>query len=917
MEQKSYLRFWGKARPAEEGGRPWHPIAYHLLDVAASMEALLTARPVARARAARLLALPEEAAAQWLVVMASLHDLGKFARPFQAKCPEYWPPALGPFDPNAAILRPHTDDGALIWMEHLRDWLGARWPVPPEVDRPIMAAVFGHHGRPLRLDWGDWRRYFGNGGPAAECCTADLIALLGSPTPACVGLEGAKARHASWWIAGMISLADWVGSHQEWFPYRGMPPGELMELDEYWSVTRGQARQAVASAGLRPPKPSGARAFEALTGKASPTPMQAWAESVPLPGGPVLAIIEDVTGAGKTEAAQVLIHRLVVTGRAGGAYWGMPTQATANAMYKRQAAGINQLFAEGSEPTLVLAHGQSTLHAPFQKSIRRTPDRELAADLGSGELSASAACTAFLAEDRRASLLADVGAGTVDQALLAILPSKYNTVRLAGLAEKVLVLDEVHAFDAYMGVEAERLLTFQAAMGGSAVLLSATLPSAVRRRLIEAWEEGLRQGRPARRPRLGEPDPVETPLANDYPLATLVSAGGGEEFARDAAATSRRVTRIALVHSFEEAGERVQVAAAAGGAVAWIRNTVDDCLRAASWLRSQGAAPIVFHARFAQGDRQEREAEVLRRFGPALDSPGRAGSIVVATQVIEQSLDLDFDAMVTDLAPMDLIVQRAGRLRRHVGRPRPGGVPEELVVFSPAVAGTPGEGWLAGAFKGTKAVYQDPLLLWRTARLLAEHRELRVPEGLRELVETTYAEDTAYDTELPEGLRQRSDKALAARFGDASTAHDWVLPLSRGYIGDFQAWLNDTRVPTRLGDAQTTLRLARMEGGRLRAWIANGEEWRSWALSEVRVRAWKIPPNAAPDPRFGKVIAAARKDWGEYEQDIPVLVLEPRDEHQWAGALLTPRGKRVEVVYSRGDGLGWGVAAGAAPEAAG
>lgn len=911
-----YLQFWGKARPADGGGPSWHPVAYHLLDVAASLEALLVARPVARARASRLLAIPEELAVRWLVVMAALHDLGKFARPFQAKCPEHWPPALGPFDPAAAIRRSHTDDGRLMWEEHLRVWLGDRWPVPADADRAMMAAVFGHHGRPLRQEWGDWERYFGSGGQvAAEGCASDLIALLGAPPAAATELEEGRARNASWWIAGMISLADWVGSHQEWFPYRGGAKHELVGLPQYWAWARGRAERAIAIAGLRSPDPGIRRGFGALTDKQTPTPMQEWAESVVLPEGPVLTIIEDVTGAGKTEAAQVLIHRLMVAGRAGGAYWGMPTQATANAMYKRQAGGIKRLFADGSEPTLILAHGQSALHAPFQKSIRRTPDQELAADLGSGELSASAACTAFLAEDRRASLLADVGAGTVDQALLAILPSKFNTVRLAGLAEKVLVLDEVHAFDAYMGVEAERLLTFQAALGGSAVLLSATLPSAVRRWLIEAWEEGLRQGRPCRRPRLGEPDPVEAPLASEYPLATLVSAGGGKECAVDAAENSRRSTRVALVHSFEEAGARVLAAAAAGGAVAWIRNTVDDCLRAASWLRGQRAVPIVFHARFAQGDRQEREGEVLRRFGPALDSPGRAGNIVVATQVIEQSLDLDFDAMVTDLAPMDLVIQRAGRFRRHAGRSRPAGVPEELVVFCPDVAGSPGDDWLAGGFGGTKAVYEDPLVLWRTARLLAEHQELRVPEGLRELVESTYAETTVYDAELSEGLRQRSDKALAARFGDASTAHGWVLPLVLGYTGDFQAWLNDTRIPTRLGDPQTTLRLARLEGGRVRPWVTQEEEWRGWALSEVKVRAWKVPSDAEPDPRFGKVIAAARDGWGEYEQDIPVLVLEPRDENQWSGTLLAQRGKRLEVVYSREDGLGWGAAPGTVADA--
>jgi CRISPR-associated endonuclease/helicase Cas3 len=897
----AYLQFWGKARPVGLGGPQWHPVAYHLLDVAAAMEALLAARPPTRRRAARLLDQPEDAAAAWLVTMTAMHDLGKFARAFQAKCPDLWPPALGAFDATAAIPRSHTDDGALLWDEHLRAWLGsARWPICREVDMPIMAAVFGHHGRPLRLDWADWQRYFGPEGlRAASACTAGLVGLLGAPLAG--ELEPDTAKRASWWIAGLVSLADWVGSNQEWFPFCGGTIDTLLPLEEYWQRARRQAGPAIAAAGLHLAGSAPLRSFASLTGLTEPTPMQRWAESVALPEGPVLVIIEDVTGAGKTEAAQVLIHRLLVTGRSGGVYWGMPTQATANAMYLRQQKAIARLFEDGSTPTMVLAHGQARLHQAFQASAARTPDPELAASLETGDLSASASCTAFLRDDRRAGLLADVGAGTVDQALLAILPSKFNTVRLAGLADKVLVLDEVHAFDAYMGVEAQRLLAFQAALGGSAILLSATLPEAARRSLLASWEEGLRFGVPATRRRLGEPDEEEGALASSYPLATVVSAGTRTETSVPAAPGSRRTTPVRLVHSFESAATHLLDSARAGAAAAWIRNTVDDCLAAADWLRDQGGEVLVFHARFAQGDRQERESAVLERFGPRSLPEERRGRIVVATQVIEQSLDLDFDAMVTDLAPMDFIIQRAGRFHRHAGRNRPAGLEGALVIHTPALAEQVSDAWLAGPFKPTAHVYHDPGVLLKTAQLLAEHGCLRVPDDLRMLVEGAYA-----GAELPDGLRARADRAWAAAQSDAAMARLSALRIGDGYTGRFQGWLPDTQILTRLGEPQITVRLARLEGDRVVPWVANPEMWRAWALSEVKVSLKRLPPPVWAEPAFRRAIAAARQTMGEYEREIPVLVLQSAGAGRWAGVLTTGRGNRVEVLYSVEDGLVWG-----------
>lgn len=897
MSAPPYLSFWGKARPTSDGGPTWHPVAYHLLDVAAAMEALLAARPVTRSRAARLLSLEEAEVVPLLVAMASLHDLGKFARPFQSRCPDLWPAALGILDHGSVPLRNHTEDGWMLWDHLLRGRLSPDpWPLPELVDVPLMRAVFGHHGRPLRDGPSDQVWIFGSGGlEAADSCARDLLQLFGRLTGLPSSFEDQQSRIASWWLAGLTSLADWIGSNQRWFPYRSPD----LTVAEYWPIAQVQAERAVALAGLAAPQASTVCTFHELTGKGTPTPLQLWAERAALPPGPLLIILEDLTGSGKTEAAQMLVHRLMASGRVSGAYWGMPTQATANAMYDRQAGVLLKLFSGRAQPSLVLAHGQSKLHSGFQETILHDTPAERDYREEDGELTASAACAAFLASDRRAAMLADVGAGTVDQALLSILPSKFNTVRLMGLAGKVLVLDEAHAYDEYMGVEAGALLRFQAAMGGSAIVLSATLPAAQRRQLIKDWRAGAD---PYRRPSAGlwgESEPIAL-ASQAYPLATVVSAAASVETPINAAV--ERSVPVRLVGSIPDAVEAVVRAQRQGAAVAWIRNTVDDCLAAAALLRDQGLDPLVFHARFAQGDRQARERHIVDVFGPEGTTGERRGRVVVATQVIEQSLDLDFDALVTDLAPMDLIIQRAGRLHRHPkrGPERPAGAPCELVVLSPSPVDDPDASWLAGEFPGTSFIYRNPGVLWATARLLVRQGEICSPGGVRDLVERSYDPGS-----VPSGLESASDKASAAGYANAAVARYATLRLDDGYHGFSRTWENDVRVLTRLGDPQTILRLARVEEGYILPWAAGDTPRQAWALSEVKVRAWRVPLGSVPEGRLAGAALAVQQSWGRYEQEIPVLPLLQQPDGQWAGRLLRPDGKPVLLHYSIDDGLSW------------
>ncbi|MBX6331747.1 MAG: CRISPR-associated helicase Cas3' [Gemmatimonadaceae bacterium] len=906
------VALWGKAKPEMSADAEFHPLLCHLLDVAAVVEALLAARPIALERASRLLGLPRDRAQSLLVALAALHDLGKCTPTFQAKAPQHWPRALGEYDPSTVRGTHHTDDGYTLWCQELAPVMGPRlWPDGGDVLDLLAPAVFGHHGRPVNTAEARARPasslFSTTGLGLARACADQLVTLLLPEPVIAPPLPSAAARAASWWVAGLITVADWIGSMQRWFPYTRPDPTSA-GLREYWVRAREQAVRAIRDTGLVAPRPARLTPFEQLTGITTPSPMQRWAAEAELPPGPILVILEDTTGSGKTEAAQVMVHRLMTDGRAGGAYWAMPTQATANAMYARQREAIRGLFdGDSHTPSLVLAHGQAWLHEQFQAAVLRSAIEEAGAvpEHEDDELSGAATCAAFFADDRRAALAADVGAGTIDQVLLGVLPTRFNTVRLFGVSDKVLVLDEAHSYDAYMGIEAQELLRFHAALGGSAIVLTATLSRAQREAFVRAWQDGLERGR-RRGVALFAPEPRPIVCRTEYPLATVVGRGSEEvqENPIPAAARSRRTVSVRLVHDTNAALAHVVAMAERGAAVAWVRNTVSDCLAAAAMLRARGITPIVFHGRFAQGDRQEREAEVIERFGRDATAGQRRGRIVIATQVIEQSLDLDFDALVSDLAPVDLLIQRAGRLWRHPARDpvRPPDLTAELVVLAPSVGGEPQSDWLTALLPGTAAVYEDVGVLWRTARSLSvTDATIVAPDGIRSVIEAVYGSD-----DVPEALRAAADRAEGKRHAEASMGVYHALKVSDGYDGRARGWVDDIRAPTRLGRAQTTVRLACVvSDGSLRPWAQiDGPPSKAWALSEVRASAKLIPQTAIAEPQYDAAVKAVRRDWGRFEREVVVLPLVQLTPDEWRGVLLDPEsGRVISTRYTKAEGL--------------
>ena len=357
---------------------------------------------------------------------------------------------------------------------------------------------------------------------------------------------------------------------------------------------------------------------------------------------------------------------------------------------------------------------------------------------------------------------------------------------------RVLILDEVHAYDAYMQREMERLLEFQAGLGGSAVLLSATLPLQVRERLTDAFAKGLGI------------DAEDDCLGTDYPMATIRAVDVAASTSVPGRSERARTLPVRFLESPDEALEEVERAAGDGKAVLYIRNTVDDALDAHAALKVRELDPLLFHARFALVDRLKIEQRIVRMFGKGSTADDRKGNdgrgkVLIATQVVEQSLDIDFDALVTDLAPIDLLIQRAGRLWRHGHRRREG--QPELLVVAPNPVDDADEAWFARAFPRAKYVYPDHARLWLTARTLQDAGAIESPGALRSLVESVYVEHA--DVDVPEGLQGTFFDAEGRAGAERGAATANVLDFTKGYVRDAGSWDSDVRTPDPSGRPAT------------------------------------------------------------------------------------------------------------------
>lgn len=882
----TYLRYWGKARPGDDANVTWHPAAYHMLDVAAVGIDLLRQDERLADRLAQLSGLNTTAVERWLFLCLALHDLGKFFPAFQRKAPSLYEAAFGR-DAFGGVDSRHDVDGLLYWKEGLREnkvlltsvCLSADHAPRPafRAFEPWITAALCHHGRPQSCNQMTLRSRLSN---RQEIDIADYITdviklaeSIGAPAKEAPAIP---QTHASWLVAGLSVLCDWLGSNMTWFPYNA----HKLTLSDYWYMQAlPNARDAIRDSCILASQPACQLSIaDLLPATALPSPLQEAVQALDTGEGPALVIVEDQTGAGKTEAALALAGRMMTKGQGDGLFIALPTMATANAMYRRCESHYRHLFAPGTNPTIVLAHAKRDLVLNEPKLAATDSTSDAAGSAGSAGRS-------WISDDRRKSSLADCGIGTVDQAVMAVLPSFYQSLRLAGLARKVLVLDEVHAHDSYLGGLVAGLLRFHAALGGSAVLLSATLPAEHKRRYARAFAEGA-----------GFAATEIAGPGDAYPQITLVNRTQAQRVAVAPRPGLGRSVAVERLDDEQALIERIVSAAKAGQAVAWIRNTVADAISASNQLRQH--IPVhLFHARFAMGDRLAIEERIEALFGKNSAHEQRQGQVLVATQVAEQSLDIDFDLMVSDLAPMDALIQRAGRLWRHT-RPERQGQPK-LLLASPDPMGEIDAKWYARLFPKAAYVYQDPLILWRTARHLVGRGALVLPEQARQLIETAYCDDAA---DAPPALLAQHLNAQGKGWGDRATANAHLLDPGKPYGERSAVWDDEMRVPTRLGEPQSQLRLARWADGVLSPWCP-GNDAKAWRLSEVTVMRSYVDAEAPPEtPALRQAIESAKNSWPGPTDAALLIALSPEGE-AWTGTALNGQGKLATLRYHPETGL--------------
>lgn len=745
---------WGKTGKDGDG---WLPLVQHLED-AAGVAGLLwdTWLPtVVRRRLAEAMGSEEDARAL-TVFLAGVHDVGKATPGFAQLAHD-----VGRSELVSAMERSGLSSATLPRAQRvrhtlaghvaLRDWFESRhgWP-RPRADA-LASIVSSHHGIPAR-DEPTVRSAAGNRASLGDDAWAAVRVEILDRMAVVAGADGVLGRVGEVKLrlpslvdlVAIVVLADWIASDSDRFPHHGLPTpdrphpssddrvalaAETLDLRVPW-----QPRE------LGDPGHAFAVAFPHLR-DARPTALQAAALGAARAAGRgTLLVIEAPTGSGKSEAALLAAEALAARSGAGGIFVALPTMATTNAMFGRILRWVDA-WAEG-DPAVWLAHGKAGLNDDFTGLVRGGRVSGIHDADGDGHDRPTARSSTRVSSwlsGRRKGLLANVVVGTIDQVLLGALQARHLPLRHLALSSKVVIVDEVHATDVYMRSYLEQMLRYLGAYGAPVVLLSATLPAAQRDQLVEAYRAGrsavrgsVTVGQTARTAVPSQRASVPT-TPDAYPVLTVA----GETTTQIAVEQDQPSRAVEVRPVNDDLGALVEAlveATAAGGCVGIIRNTVSRAQETFDALVNVFGADVeLFHSRFVAVDRAARERGLVDRLGPAGPRPRRA--IVVGTQVLEQSLDLDLDLLITDLAPADLLVQRCGRLHRH---PRPAD-DRPVGLRSPQcwVAGV--DDWDADiprAVPGSNRVYDEALLL-RAAAVLQPHlagSPLRLPDDVPLLV---------------------------------------------------------------------------------------------------------------------------------------------------------------------------------------
>ncbi len=741
------LSLWAKSPPDGDPGSGY-PLLLHLLDVAAVASRLQQLIPCP----VRLPCSPD-----WISALVGLHDLGKATPGFQKK--------LGLDFPDAAGAPDRHDAGTVPLLRKKLLEIGVKRCFAHQ----LAMAVGSHHGSLITSEEircaGGWQ--FSVDWIAAHdelfIGIVEGIAINGVPD-----LPDDDISRSAFlqWLMGLTSVADWIGSSDAICRWDRLDTWNG-DVKAWFSNSLDLAELALIDIGIASKSfniiNSGAEAVALALDGWSPRPLQLSIVEVldQLENEPGLIVIEAPMGEGKTEGG------LACALSSRGLYMAMPTQATSNALFGRVSKFLDRAVSGSS--ALALAHGSGGPEAAANR-LR---------EVGLGTKDSGITAGWWFRGSKR-SLLCPNGIGTVDQSLIGVLNARHQFVRMFGLSGRTVVFDELHAYDTYTEGLIERLLLWLQCLGCRVVIMSATLPNARRDSILKAWAGDV---------------PIPT---TSYPRVTWATPGRIQALAFPA--SCKQEIEVRGIGADLVVDKAVDMAKQ-GARVLMVVNKVD---RAQEIYQAVDAVPrTLFHARFPMDQRLLTEKSVLKQFGPS--GSCTAGHVLVATQVAEQSLDIDMDVLITDIAPVDLVLQRAGRIHRHE-RKRPVGFERPLVLVAGLDQQVPPP-------KLTSYIY-DQWSVLRSAAWLKEHSSLDLPEDIDRAVQQVYGnwEVTGSDqlleaiaTAWPTHQQEQARMELLASQTALNPPQDWGMHNSTVVINDADADSADIQFGTRLGQQSVSV----------------------------------------------------------------------------------------------------------------
>ena len=785
---------WAK----HDGPDEWHPLVAHSADVAAVLEMLLRHTRLGL-RMARLMGqdtLSEEQI-QRFCALAALHDAGKANPWFQNRA---FDPEDRSFDPKRTgdhvtpmvnMLHSEARWNALssaMNLDAMYPWFGSQWDT-----MDWLRVTWSHHGRPVEPEDGPKNIWPGETlqrlSAVASWAREWYPDAFEKKAPA---LRSEQVQHL---FNGALTLADWIGSDTDFFE---LSPGLTAPSDAI-DTARCRAWDALQNLGLILSRDVDSALLNILDGY-SPYQIQEDIQALSASSEGTLTVLESATGSGKTEGALGRYAHLLEDGLVDSMYFAVPTRAAAKQLYKRIKKARNRIFGT-KEPRVHLAV-PGYLSAGDEEGTRFNQRSENMEPQG------------WAAESSKRYTASPIAVGTIDQVLLATLRNPHAHLRLAGLARSFLVVDEVHASSVYMNELLQNVLSVHQKMGGHALLMSATLGSKARAGFTGEDVPDFEQAKKQAYPRLShvngstpeEPKRPDAPGGNDKDVSIEL-----EGWMRQLEAVARRAER----------------AAAKGAHVLIIRNTVKACQRLFEEIDERyalrvehdaGEVATPHHSRYCAADRKCLDDRIEAVYGKheiekngerQIVRPTDGHVITVATQTVEQSLDIDADLLITDLCPMDVLLQRIGRLHRH---DREGRRPEayanpQCITLTPAardltvaIDSDSGKGYPG---PGLGSVYGDLRIIEATWRALAKRHEAReslsIPDDNRTLVEEATHPDVIRDIASDNSWRKHAQAVREMAREETADARNNVIDFDDWFTSDNNQFSRE-RLKTRLGD---------------------------------------------------------------------------------------------------------------------